>query len=198
MSGRTTRNTVALIAATWLAGCGAVDALSPDTLRLTSLYAGGPLIACAALSVMATAGYAVAAFVFGVGSGYWNHTAWQAQQYVRLIDVVLVSAAAVIVSVMRIRQSDNRARLAARAATAQERATAAVARAREAAEINDSIVQGMTVAKWSLEAGNLDRSLDVLTDTMTTAQDLVSQLLSIDHPVEPGELRRREPARLEH
>jgi hypothetical protein len=66
-------------------------------------------------------------------------------------------------------------------------------RARDAAEINDSIVQGLAVAKWSLEAGAYDRGLDVLTDTIQTAEDLVADLLG-DRPVRAAVLRRQPPA----
>jgi hypothetical protein len=50
-------------------------------------------------------------------------------------------------------------------------------RERETAEINDSIIQRLAVAKWSLEAGNDQRSLELLTDSIHTAQALVADLL---------------------
>jgi hypothetical protein len=48
---------------------------------------------------------------------------------------------------------------------------------RQAVEINDSIVQGLSAAKWSLEAGRSDRALKTVTETLDSAQALVSQLL---------------------
>jgi hypothetical protein len=48
---------------------------------------------------------------------------------------------------------------------------------REAIEINDSLVQGMAAAKWSLEAGSVDAGLRVLDDTIARGQDLVSGLI---------------------
>jgi K+-sensing histidine kinase KdpD len=48
---------------------------------------------------------------------------------------------------------------------------------REAIEINDSLVQGMAAAKWSLEAGSIDAGLRVLDDTIARAHDLVSDLI---------------------
>ena len=48
---------------------------------------------------------------------------------------------------------------------------------REAAEINDSIVQGLAAAKWSLETGNTDSALRLLGETMNAAQEHVSRLL---------------------
>jgi hypothetical protein len=67
-------------------------------------------------------------------------------------------------------------------AESQRQLLTARLRARDAAEINDSIVQGLAVAKWSLEAGAYDRGLDVLTDTIETAEALVADLLG-DRPV---------------
>jgi hypothetical protein len=48
---------------------------------------------------------------------------------------------------------------------------------REAIEINDSLVQGMAAAKWSLEAGQVDVGIRILDDTLARAQELVSGLI---------------------
>jgi hypothetical protein len=48
---------------------------------------------------------------------------------------------------------------------------------RDAIEINDSIVQGMAAAKWSLEMGRIDDGLATLDETITRAQGLVSGLI---------------------
>lgn len=53
----------------------------------------------------------------------------------------------------------------------------AAGRHRDAIEINDTIVQGMSAAKWSLEAGNLEGGLDTLTETLRLGHELVSNLL---------------------
>lgn len=61
---------------------------------------------------------------------------------------------------------------------AERRALArATQRHRDAVEINDSIVQGMAAAKWSLEAGDVDGGLGTLSETITLARRLVSDLL---------------------
>jgi K+-sensing histidine kinase KdpD len=66
---------------------------------------------------------------------------------------------------------------------------------RKAIEINDSLVQGMAAAKWSLEAGNLDVGLRMLDDTLVRAQDLVSGLIrqadmgTRTEPVQNGDRR---------
>lgn len=48
---------------------------------------------------------------------------------------------------------------------------------REAIEINDTLVQGMVAAKWSIEAGRIEAGLSTLDDTVGQAQDLVSELI---------------------
>lgn len=48
---------------------------------------------------------------------------------------------------------------------------------RQAVEINDSLLQGMAAAKWALEAGQNERGLDNLTDTINSGHRLVSQLI---------------------
>jgi hypothetical protein len=48
---------------------------------------------------------------------------------------------------------------------------------REAIEINDSLVQGMAAARWSLEAGHVDAGVRALDDTIVQAHELVSDLI---------------------
>lgn len=48
---------------------------------------------------------------------------------------------------------------------------------REAIEINDTLVQGMAAAKWSLEAGRTDDGLRTLEDTIGLGHKLVSGLI---------------------
>ncbi|MFZ4718277.1 MAG: hypothetical protein ACOYMR_02565 [Ilumatobacteraceae bacterium] len=59
---------------------------------------------------------------------------------------------------------------------------------RDAAEVNDSVVQGITAARWLLESGQVDRALEVLDDTAESAQTLVSRVLG-SGSVLPHELR---------
>lgn len=63
---------------------------------------------------------------------------------------------------------------------------------REAAEINDGIVQGLAAAKWLLEAGHTERGLGAVNDTIVTAQTLVSRMLGPDSPL-AGDLLRSLP-----
>ncbi|HVM08494.1 MAG TPA: hypothetical protein VM345_08535 [Acidimicrobiales bacterium] len=77
-----------------------------------------------------------------------------------------------------------------RLARAREVHLAAVtALQREAAEVNDCVVQKLTVAKWLLESNEVERGLEAVTETMLTAQALVSQMLGSGSPL-PGDLRR--------
>ena len=63
-------------------------------------------------------------------------------------------------------------------------------REREAAEINDSIIQGLVAAKWLLESGDEERSLAYLTESIERTQALVGDLLR-QGPLTPGMFRRR-------
>jgi K+-sensing histidine kinase KdpD len=53
----------------------------------------------------------------------------------------------------------------------------AAQRHRDAVEINDTLVQGMTAAKWALEAGRLEAGLGTLDETLKLGHQLVSKLL---------------------
>ena len=64
-----------------------------------------------------------------------------------------------------------------RAEAEQRRLAGAALLHRKAIEINDSLIQGMAAAKWSLEAGRIDSGIRTLDDTVVRAQDLVSTLI---------------------
>lgn len=57
------------------------------------------------------------------------------------------------------------------------RAGIAAQRAREAVELNDTVVQGLAAARWALEAGRSERGLQIVTETLEHSQRMVSQLL---------------------
>lgn len=60
----------------------------------------------------------------------------------------------------------------------RERAHDAVEqRHRHATEVNDTLVQGMAVAKWSLEAGRHESALKTLEETLDLGHQLVSNLM---------------------
>jgi hypothetical protein len=64
-----------------------------------------------------------------------------------------------------------------RADAERRRLEAAAWSQREAVEINDTIVQGLTAAKWSLEAGDPNRALDLVTEALDLGHRLVSDLI---------------------
>lgn len=68
------------------------------------------------------------------------------------------------------------------------------ARQRQAIEINDNIVQGLTVARWSFDLGEIEAAQRAVERTVETARVLVDRMLSISGDVEPGALRREQPA----
>ena len=64
-----------------------------------------------------------------------------------------------------------------RAEREQRRLKEAARRQRDAIEINDTIVQGLSAAKWALEAGDLDHGLTIVSDTLALGHRLVSELI---------------------
>ncbi len=71
------------------------------------------------------------------------------------------------------------------------------ARERQALEINDNIVQGLTRVKWALEAKQDDEALRAADETLAEAQRMVTDLLmaeSDDDALHAGRLRRAVPA----
>jgi hypothetical protein len=72
------------------------------------------------------------------------------------------------------------------------------ARERQALEINDNIVQGLSVAKYALDQGKDETSKQAVEDTLKKARALITELLgeqgSEVELAKPGELRRQRPA----
>jgi hypothetical protein len=69
----------------------------------------------------------------------------------------------------------------------------------QALEINDEIVQGLTVAKLALETGHTDRSVMAMEATLVAAQEIISSLLGDEgeeNRFGAGHLRRSGPARI--
>lgn len=94
------------------------------------------------------------------------------------VDLSLVGWASRVVPLLLLGSLLGDATDRVRRADDERRAIAVAAeRHRDAVEINDSVVQGMAAAKWSLEAGDLDGGLRTLGETMRTARALVSDLL---------------------
>jgi hypothetical protein len=70
-------------------------------------------------------------------------------------------------------------------------------RERQALEINDNIVQGLTVAKYAMTMGADDHSRQAIEDTLTRARSIITDLLGepgSSRELGPGDLRRRVPA----
>jgi len=67
-------------------------------------------------------------------------------------------------------------------------------RQRHALELNDSIVQGLAVAKMSFEVGHDQDGLRMLDATLARARAIVTEMLG-EHtePLRPGDVRRRTP-----
>jgi serine phosphatase RsbU (regulator of sigma subunit) len=110
----------AALAALWLVALAVFDLAIPGgRIVLSPLFAISPLIACAVLPASATAGFAGAAVLLAVAAGAWDGTWATAQQTVRLVDVALVGAAAVVVAAVRVHREERHARVVAIAEIAQ-------------------------------------------------------------------------------
>ena len=92
------------LAIAWLVLLGLLNFVVVPGIHLDALVALAPLAACAALSVRATAGFAVAALALTVWLGAQNGAWGTGQQWVRLFDVAAVSAAAVVFASVRARR----------------------------------------------------------------------------------------------
>jgi sigma-B regulation protein RsbU (phosphoserine phosphatase) len=106
-------------AAAWLLLVVLVDLALSTTVVPDPLFAVAPLIACAVLSPRATASFGVAAVALTVWSGWFNGVWDEVQQWVRLVDVVVISGLAVAVAAVRERREAHLARVTAIAETAQ-------------------------------------------------------------------------------
>ena len=93
--------------------------LSPDDAILTSMFALAPLIACAVVPVAATSVIAGMSVVAAVLSGAWNDTGGTVQQDVRILNVVLVSVAAIVIAAVRVRRERRFAEVSEIAQVAQ-------------------------------------------------------------------------------
>lgn len=110
----------AAAATLWLLGSVTADVwVSGSLIVLAPLFALSPLIACAVLPARATAVFALVAVALTVASGLWNDTWGEPQQAVRVLDVLLVGAAAVLVARVRVSRERQHERVVAIAEVAQ-------------------------------------------------------------------------------
>ena len=108
------------LAALWLVALVIIDLAIPGTaVVLSPLFALAPLIACAVLPARATAAVAVAAVAAAIASGWWNHTSGSPQHLVRIAELLLIGAAAVVIAAVRVRREQRHARVVAIAEVAQ-------------------------------------------------------------------------------
>ena len=70
-------------------------------------------------------------------------------------------------------------------------------REHQALEINDNIVQGLSVAKYALDKGEDGQSKAAVEETLKKARSIITELLGEEDTevaLGPGELRRQRPA----
>jgi hypothetical protein len=114
------------------------------------------------------AGVVAALVAWQVGRDGTSGAMWAGALAIVVLGLLLGSAVDGLLSTER----------AARAADAERwRAEQAAERLREAAAVNDTMVQSVAVAKWALEAGEVDRAVEVLDRAVDEGQRLVTELL---------------------
>jgi phosphoserine phosphatase RsbU/P len=86
---------------------------------LTTLFALAPLIACTIVPATGTAAIGTLVVFAAAASGWWNDTLGTPQQSIRVLTVVLVSAAAVVISAVRVRREQRFAHISKIAEVAQ-------------------------------------------------------------------------------
>jgi serine phosphatase RsbU (regulator of sigma subunit) len=109
----------ATIAVAWLVLLSAADLVVPPNISPDPLFALAPLAAAAVMSARTTAWFAAAAAALVVLSGLYNQSWDTTQQWVLLLDVVLVGAAAVVIAEVRVRRERRFAHVATIAEVAQ-------------------------------------------------------------------------------
>jgi len=93
--------------------------IPPGVAILTALFGLAPLIACAVVPPRGTAAIGVLTFGAALASGAWNGALETTQHNVRLVDVALVSAAAVAISSVRVYREHRFEQMSAIAEAAQ-------------------------------------------------------------------------------
>jgi signal transduction histidine kinase len=71
------------------------------------------------------------------------------------------------------------------------------ARRRQALEIHDNLVQGLTAIHWALEAGAYEQARELTAAALAQTQAMIGDLLGDDHDghtFAPGALRRERAA----
>jgi integral membrane sensor domain MASE1 len=88
-------------------------------------------------------------------------------------------------------------RTSARSEESRYRAQEAEVNRRRALELNDEVVQGLSVAKYAVDSGELSTARRVIGHTLEAARHIVSDLLAAadsERVIRPGDLVREHPA----
>jgi phosphoserine phosphatase RsbU/P len=93
--------------------------LPPETAVITAMFGLAPLIACAVVPVAGTASIGGLAVFAAAMSGLWNGTFGSTQHTVRILNVVLVGAAAVAIAAVRVHRERRFAQVSEIAQVAQ-------------------------------------------------------------------------------
>ena len=75
--------------------------------------------------------------------------------------------------------------------TEAERNKLADQRHHDAVVVHERVVQELVAAKWAIEAGHPERGLEIVTNTLYEAQDMVSRMMREEHTESGGRPDRR-------
>jgi hypothetical protein len=171
----------AIVATAMVATGGAVGAASPHQRALVVVLLALPV---ALLAVTFGRAGGVAGGLVGIAlAGTWSLPAFGADVGASgwaAAGSLLVLGALLGQAIDALDASDRRA---CDAEAERARLEVAARRHAEAVEINDLMVQSVAVAKWSLEAGDHGRAMEILDEIGEAGQRLVSSLLREATPV---------------
>jgi glucose-6-phosphate-specific signal transduction histidine kinase len=155
-------------AAVLFAGTGAAHALAGDQIELTALLLVFP-VALVALSTGLRGGLVASSaslLVLMAWGAFGSSGLALGEWWTRALPLVLLGVLIGHASDVQRRSEVVASRLAV-----------AEVRQREAAEINDTIVQRLVAAKWRMELGDPDAGLEVIDEAIVASQALVLDLL---------------------
>ena len=135
----------------------------PTALLAVSFGTKGGLAGGAAAMLLSVA------WAFGRGSDGIGAGEWAAGTALLVLGVLLGEA---------IDALDEAERIARQADEGRRHLEQAAEHRREAAAINDTLVQSAAMAKWALEAGNTTRAVEILEEAIECGQRLVTTLIN--------------------
>ena len=135
---------------------------------------GAPLLLCLPVALLATT-FGMRGGIMGAAAAAALLAGWASIGWTALGPVGWLARTGPLV-LLGLLLGDARDRLR-RAENARVRLEEGERRHREAIQLNDTIVQSLSAAKWALEAGDLDGGLSIVDETLRQSNRMVSDLI---------------------